>query len=286
MLESVRIFQMAVVWPFAAAMHTARPPAALPGLRVAVLTTIVPSSEPVSILEQTFPTMRAIRHSEPFDVWVLDEGDDPEVKAMCERFGIRHFSRKGVERYNQPDGAFKARTKAGNHNAWRDQHASEYDVVAQMDPDHIPEPEFLETTLGYVSDPDVAYVIAPQVDYRNARTSWIARGADWSWSPRPTRPPARGGRGSTPSRSSPTAKPDAVEQRSGSARRWERGASLCGPLRRRNDDDRGCTSHVGGVRWDDGLVLGGPPVAQVVVEGARCRAAGGGGDDLPRRGRR
>lgn len=178
LLESLRILQMAVLWVFATVMRSARRMPVPNGLRVAVLTTIVPSSEPISILEQTIPAMLAIRSEDPFDVWILDEGDDPGVKALCERLGVHHFSRRGIERYNQPSGPFKARTKAGNHNAWRDRHAAAYDVVAQMDPDHIPEPNFLEATLGYFADPDVAFVIAPQVYYRNTSTSWIARGAD------------------------------------------------------------------------------------------------------------
>ncbi|MDP3890039.1 glycosyltransferase [Nocardioides sp.] len=177
-LEALRVLQMAVLWVFASVMRTPQTMPVPIGSRVAVLTTIVPSSEPVSILEETIPAMLAIRHPEPFDVWILDEGDDPEVRALCAKYGVHHFSRRGIDRYNQPSGPFKARTKAGNHNAWRDQHASEYDVVAQMDPDHVPEPDFLELTLGYFTDPDVAYVIAPQVYYRNAHTSVIARGAD------------------------------------------------------------------------------------------------------------
>ena len=177
-LEALRVLQMAALWVFALSMRSAVRMAAPTGLRVAVLTTIVPSKEPVSILEQTLPAMKGIRYPEPFDVWVLDEEDDPEVRALCARWGAHHFSRHGVERYNQPSGFFKARTKAGNHNAWRDQHAAEYDVVAQMDPDHIPTEDFLEKTLGYFRDPDVGFVVAPQVYYRNTDSSWIARGAD------------------------------------------------------------------------------------------------------------
>ncbi len=109
---------------------------------------------------------------------MLDEEDNPEVRALCAHYGAHHFSRHGIARYNQPSGPFKAKTKAGNHNAWRDQHAADYDVVAQMDPDHIPTEDFLEKTLGYFRDPDVAYVVAPQVYYRNTDDSWIARGAD------------------------------------------------------------------------------------------------------------
>ncbi len=147
-----------------------------PGLRVAVLTTIVPGKEPVDLVFNTLRAMRRLRHNGPLDVWLLDEGNSPEVKALCEEIGVRHFSRKGVERWNQPDGRFKTKTKHGNHNSWRDKHAANYDVVAQMDPDHVPYPHFLERTIGYFSDPDVGFVVAPQV-YGNINESFVARGA-------------------------------------------------------------------------------------------------------------
>jgi cellulose synthase/poly-beta-1,6-N-acetylglucosamine synthase-like glycosyltransferase len=147
-----------------------------PGLRVAVLTTIVPGKEPVDLVFNTLRAMLRLRHNGPLDVWLLDEGDSPEVRSMCEEIGVRHFSRKGVERWNQPTGRFKTKTKHGNHNSWRDQHAAGYDVVAQMDPDHVPYPHFLERTIGYFSDPDVGFVVAPQV-YGNITESFVARGA-------------------------------------------------------------------------------------------------------------
>ena len=147
-----------------------------PGLRVAVLTTIVPGKEPVDLVLKTLRAMTRLRHNGSLDVWLLDEGDSPEVKALCEEIGVRHFSRKGVERWNQAEGPFKTKTKHGNHNSWRDHHAAQYDVVAQMDPDHVPYPHFLERTIGYFADPDVGFVVAPQV-YGNINESFVARGA-------------------------------------------------------------------------------------------------------------
>ncbi|GAA2710146.1 glycosyl transferase [Actinoplanes palleronii] len=161
---------------FAARARDPIPMVPPPGLRVAVLTTIVPGKEPVELVMATLRAMRRIRHDGVLDVWLLDEGDDPEVRRRCERLGVRHFSRKGQPDWNQPAGAFKARTKHGNHNAWRSAHESEYDVVAQMDPDHVPYPNFLERTLGYFADPDTAFVVAPQV-YANLTESFVARGA-------------------------------------------------------------------------------------------------------------
>jgi len=85
---------------------------------------------------------------------------------------VRHFSRRGRPEYNRTEGEFKARTKAGNHNAWRAGHEHHYDAVAQMDPDHVPRPDFLIRTLGYFTDPDVAFVVAPQV-YGNVHNGFV-----------------------------------------------------------------------------------------------------------------
>ena len=115
-----------------------------PGLRIAFITCFVPGKEPIDMLETTLRAMLETRY--PHDTWVLDEGNDPDVIRLCRRLGIHHFSRKGIERYNQPSGPFLARTKAGNHNAWRDAHESRYDAVAQLDvaasePDQLREPK-------------------------------------------------------------------------------------------------------------------------------------------------
>ncbi|UQU63474.1 glycosyltransferase [Couchioplanes caeruleus] len=161
---------------FAARARDPEPMPAPAGLRVALLTTIVPGKEPVELVLTTLRAMKRVRHDGPVDVWLLDEGDDEEVRRRCEEIGVRHFSRKGRPEWNQPSGEFKARTKHGNHNAWRAAYENDYDVVAQMDPDHIPYPNFLERSLGYFADPDTAFVVAPQV-YANLTESFVARGA-------------------------------------------------------------------------------------------------------------
>jgi cellulose synthase (UDP-forming) len=171
-LELVRLLQCATLWVFTLRAKDPVPVRAASGLRVAVLTTIVPRKEPLDLVAGTLEAMRRIRHEGVLDVWILDEGDDPEVRRTAARLGVRHFSRKNQSRYNQKAGPFKARTKAGNHNAWRAEFEHGYDVVAQMDPDHVPHPDFLVRTLGYFSDPDVAFVVAPQV-YGNLHDGYV-----------------------------------------------------------------------------------------------------------------
>jgi cellulose synthase/poly-beta-1,6-N-acetylglucosamine synthase-like glycosyltransferase len=175
-VEVVRLVQNVAVWVYA--FHAKDPVPVDPpiGWRVAVLTTIVPGKEPLELVERSLRRMGEIAYAGQVDVWILDEGDDPEVREMADRLGVRHFSRKGRPEYNQDSGEFRARSKAGNHNAWRAEHEHHYDVVAQMDPDHVPLPTFLERTLGYFRDPDVAFVVAPQV-YGNMYDNWIAHGA-------------------------------------------------------------------------------------------------------------
>ncbi len=175
-MQMVVALRTLVLMFFAARARDPIPMARPPGLRVAVLTTIVPGKEPIELVMATLRAMRRIRHDGVLEVWLLDEGGDPEVRRRCERLGVRHFSRKGRPEWNRPAGPFKARTKHGNHNAWRAAHEDEYDVVAQMDPDHVPYPNFLERTLGYFADPDTAFVVAPQV-YANLTESFVARGA-------------------------------------------------------------------------------------------------------------
>ena len=151
-----------------------RPPQS--GWRVATVTTFVPGIEDLDMLRNTVAAMVSMSYEH--DTWVLDEGDDPAVRALCNELGARHFSRQGIERYHQPEGRFGTRTKYGNYNAWLDAFdgLDRYDIIVNFDPDHIPRQEFLERTLGYLDDPRVGYVQAAQV-YYNQPASFIARGA-------------------------------------------------------------------------------------------------------------
>jgi cellulose synthase (UDP-forming) len=144
-----------------------------PGLRVAFITTFVPGSEPIELMRQTLANM--LRADYPHDTWLLDEGDSPEVRAVCLAMGVSYFSRKGIERYNQARGSFMVKTKAGNHNSWYAEYAEEYDVVAQVDTDFQVRPDFLTRTLGHFRNPRIAFVGTPQI-YGNIR-NLIARGA-------------------------------------------------------------------------------------------------------------
>ncbi|WP_435058598.1 glycosyltransferase family 2 protein [Streptomyces sp. bgisy060] len=143
-----------------------------PGTRVAFLTTYVPGKEPLSMVRGTLEGAVRVRHDGPLDVWLLDEGDAEEARELCAELGVRHFTRAGVPEWNRRKGPHRARTKHGNYNAWLARHGDDYDFFASVDTDHVPLPNFLERMLGYFRDPDVAFVVGPQVygNYTNLVT--------------------------------------------------------------------------------------------------------------------
>lgn len=176
-VELVRFIQTVTLTTFATKAVDPVPMRPPKDLRVAILTTIVPGKEPWEMVKTTLLRMKEIVYpGGTVTVFLLDEGDNPLIQAECAEIGVQHFSRKGIDEFNRERGFFRRRTKHGNHNAWRAIHEADFDIVGQMDPDHIPFQEFLMRTLGYFNDPDVAYVVAPQV-YGNLVDNWIAKGA-------------------------------------------------------------------------------------------------------------
>ncbi|OEV05686.1 glycosyltransferase family 2 protein [Streptomyces oceani] len=176
-LGLIEVFRVVNVVSMAHATLVARDPVPVrpePGTRVAFLTTYVPGKEPIAMVRATLAAAVRLRHEGTLHVWLLDEGDDPEVKALCRELGVRHFTRKDVPEWNRPRGPHRARTKHGNYNAWLDAHGEDYEFFASVDTDHVPLPGFLERMLGYFRDPDVAFVVGPQVygNYEHAVTKF------------------------------------------------------------------------------------------------------------------
>ena len=102
---------------------------------------------------------------------------------------MHHFTRKGVAKWNQAKGPHRAKTKHGNYNAWLDAHGDDYDYFASVDTDHVPLPNYLERMLGYFRDPDVGFVIGPQV-YGNY-DNFVTKAAESPAVPLPRADPAR-----------------------------------------------------------------------------------------------
>ena len=162
-------------WIVLPRMQRPSPPPPPPAARVAVATTIVPGVESLEMLDLTVGALVAMDGEH--DTWVLDEGDEPAVRALCIRHGAHHFTRKHRPALRTPIGNLANATKHGNYNAWLASVGYErYDLLVSFDPDHIPERHYLTSTLGYFRDSEIGYVQAPQT-YYNQDASWIARGA-------------------------------------------------------------------------------------------------------------
>ena len=156
-------------------MRRPRPSRPDPAWKVGVAVCFVPGAEPITMLERTLSAVVSMDY--PHETWVLDEGDDPRVRALCERVGASHFSRKDRPEYQTERGKYQRRTKHGNFNSWlAEVGLDRYAYIAMFDPDHVPKREFLSTVLGYFNDPRTGYVQAAQV-YYNQPASFIARGA-------------------------------------------------------------------------------------------------------------
>ncbi len=144
------------------------------GSKVALITLCVPSQESMSIIERQLKAMKAVEY--PHDSWILDEGNNSDIRKLARQHGVKYFSRKGIKKYNLTTQPYVAKTKAGNVNAWL--HFAKrykYEFFVQFDIDHLPQPNYLDKTLGHFRDKKVGWVQAPSVN--NNLSFWIARGS-------------------------------------------------------------------------------------------------------------
>ena len=169
-----QIAMQVLLWAISSHIKPYRPASPMPELKVAFITNFVPNSESVDLLKKTLPAMVRVQYQH--DTWLLDEGQDAEARRLCGIYGVKYFSRAELPQFNTEGGKFASKTKGGNHNSWYATVGAAYDVVAQIDTDFEPDPQFLNKTLGYFRDPRVAFVGTPQI-YGNTKESFIARGA-------------------------------------------------------------------------------------------------------------
>ncbi len=121
--------------------------------------------EPLEILARTVGAARRVRGAE-VRVVVLDDGARPAVQRLARRLGADYLARPG-----------SAGAKAGNLNAGlRETAVGGAPYVCVFDADHVPDPAFLERTLGYFVDARVGLVQTPQV-YANAARGRLTHGA-------------------------------------------------------------------------------------------------------------
>ncbi len=121
-----------------------------PGATVDVFITCY--DEPVELVRTTARAARDVRGTH--NTYVLDDGADPEKRAMADELGIGYVTRSEDWR-DRPRHA-----KAGNLNNALFQTSGEFLLI--LDADQIPDPAILERTLGWFTDERVALVQTPQ----------------------------------------------------------------------------------------------------------------------------
>ncbi|QNI98182.1 glycosyltransferase [Synechococcus sp. RS9902] len=110
---------------------------------------LVPTyGEPLAVLQRSL--LGCTQQSYPrTSVLVLDDSGREEVKRLAEQLGCRYLHR--------PE---RLHAKAGNLNAGLSRCDGE--LVAVFDADFIPQQRFLEQSIGFLLDPDVALLQTPQ----------------------------------------------------------------------------------------------------------------------------
>ncbi len=98
-----------------------------------------------------------------YRTWLLDDGNDPSLASMADRFGAGYLTREGHQN-----------AKAGNINSALEQ--TNGDIVAIFDIDHAPDIDFLEKSLGYFADSEIGFVQV-MLTFNNGKESWIAEAA-------------------------------------------------------------------------------------------------------------
>ncbi|SIS95013.1 cellulose synthase (UDP-forming) [Roseivivax lentus] len=141
--------------------------------RVAMIVTKTPS-EPFDVVRRTLEAM--LRQSYPHDTWLADEDPQPETVAWCAAHGVQISSRKGQDAYHRSEWPRRTRCKEGNLAYFYDKVGyARYDIVSQLDADHVPQPGYLDEIVRGFADPRVGYVSAPSICANNAEESWAAR---------------------------------------------------------------------------------------------------------------
>lgn len=140
-------------------------PAPLPGQSVDVF--IATYTEPVELVRQTAEAALKIRY--PHCTYVLDDGNRPEMRAVCEEIGCDYITRdperwgKDVPRHAKAGNVINA--LLGSKPDDPAQSLTSGDFILILDADQIPLPDILDETLGFFVDPQVAFVQTPQHFY-------------------------------------------------------------------------------------------------------------------------
>jgi cellulose synthase (UDP-forming) len=125
---------------------------AMPADRLPSVDVYIPTyNEPIEILEKTITGALCLDYPN-VNIWVLDDGRRPWLKAFCEAKSVGYLTR--------PD---NAHAKAGNINHALGQTNAE--LVAVFDADFVPQQNFLMRTVGFFADPRIGIMQIPHAFY-------------------------------------------------------------------------------------------------------------------------
>lgn len=127
---------------------TRKSPPAPAGLSVDVF--IPTYNEDMDLVRKT--VMACLDMHYPHTTYICDDGNRPALARLAEELGCVYLTRKE-----------RTYAKAGNLNHALAQ--ADGDFVAIFDADYVPQPDFLERTLGYFTDDKVAFVQTPHHYY-------------------------------------------------------------------------------------------------------------------------
>jgi cellulose synthase/poly-beta-1,6-N-acetylglucosamine synthase-like glycosyltransferase len=161
---------------FAHRMRRPNPELPIPPVRVAIVVTKAPA-EPWPVVQETLEGMLRQDYPYPYDTWLADEAPSAATLNWCALHSVKVSSREGVAEYHRSTWPRRTKCKEGNLAYFYDRWGyRDYDVVAQLDADHVPTPRYLQEMVRPFADPAVGYVAAPSVNDKNLRESWAVRG--------------------------------------------------------------------------------------------------------------
>ena len=132
------------------------------GLKVDVF--IPTYNEDLDIVEATMIGCGKITY--PHTTYVLDDGSRPQVKELAARLGCEYITRPTHEH-----------AKAGNINHALQQTSG--DFIVMLDADMVPQPGYLDRTLGYFEDEKLALIQLPQEFYNQDSIQHASKAAPW-----------------------------------------------------------------------------------------------------------
>ncbi|GIG28897.1 glycosyltransferase family 2 protein [Cellulomonas marina] len=134
-------------------------PAVVPSVDVFLPT----AGEPLDVLANTYRHVAALVWDGPLRVLVLDDAARPEVRTLAEAHGFEYHVR--------PD---RGRLKKAGNLRYGYEH-SDGDVIAVLDADFVPRPDYLHDLVPYLDDARVGIVQSPQFFDAVRGMGWLQR---------------------------------------------------------------------------------------------------------------